>query len=216
MNLVVSAIASELAFLIDQTGATTCSDEIELYWSERYNLLLSPVGIGYLNAALNLQSLLKRRQEVTQVIFCGTAGVYPKYQQEIAIGTLVTAEETQWLDGASELGASRYASLLKKEIYPCESLLFSKLPAVKVATLLGLTASEGLASEISKQGHQVENMELFGIAKVCKRENIRCAAILGVTNGVGPLGHSQWRDHHIAVEKDAGKMLFSLICGGKE
>lgn len=218
MILVVSAIPSELEKIIELSGAVECSDENGMFVSKEFNLLLTAIGIGYLNAALALQELLIRRKDICQVIFCGTAGVYPDFEIDIPMGASVCAKGTALFDGASELGASQYPLFLKEESYLCEPLVSDDhLPVVQVATLLGITGAVKLARKISNEGAcHVENMELFGVAKVCFQTKLRCSAMLGITNVVGIQGHQQWKDNHNRVEQMNAENLFSCICQLKE
>lgn len=216
MLLIVSAIPSEIESLVELTEATRNHVEPTVYFSSKYNVLMAPVGIGFLNAALGLQKILFGKKKVRKVIFCGTAGVYPDHESSFPVGESVQASGTTLFDSASELEQSRYPSLLKEERFDASGAR-EELATARVATVMGITATEELASRISTSGHcEVENMELYGIAKVCSDYQVEWSAQLGITNVVGSQGHKQWMCHHKRIEQKNSEVLFNYICHLKE
>ena len=66
------------------------------------------------------------------------------------------------------------------------------LPLVEVACPLALTSTRAAARRLAAAG-AVENLEAFAVARAA--DGIPFAAVLGVSNIVGPRAHAQWQRH---------------------
>ena len=175
------------------------------------NLLMTSLGVGYLEAAIQLQSLIHRFPEIDQVLFVGTGGAYaPDY--DMISNPLILCKSVVLSDTSAILGTSLLPPLvfLKPLISTFE---FSDLiPRVKVATLLSLTLDSMVSEKIQKRlSCQIENMELYGIARVCSKYNIQWDAVLGVTNKVGPNGSKDWKKNHKIRELSIGEFILDLL-----
>lgn len=203
---IVSAIPSEVRELVEQTGAIKESDK-NIWRQKELNLIIASVGVGYLEAAINLQILLNQNREIKSVIFCGTAGVYQETER-LAIGQLASCESTLLCDGAAELKQSQYVPILKREEVSTTLPMDLPVQSAKVVTALTLTINDQLANIIRKQTDgELENMELYGIARVCEELSIPWNALLGVTNKVGSSGHEGWLKNHEKMENLSGKTI---------
>ena len=198
MRLIVSAIPSETHALSERA-------------EELKNTIVTTVGIGYLEAALNLQNLLNDDRRISSVLFVGTAGVY-RPQAGRNIGDHVVCSEVTLCDAAAEIGLTRYAGNKRPPFISATDSIVPNLPACSVATTLTITDSNKTAESIHEHsGCQLENMELFGLALVCESAKIPWNALLGITNVVGENGHKQWLQNHISVENASGRLLIDWL-----
>jgi len=202
MILIVSAISSETKRLITLLKGSKVETIPGLWKSEEENVFISALGVGYLEAALKLRDLLFQIdiKQVEGIIFCGTAGVYNE-QDGLGIGDICSCCETILTDAAAEAGLSHFATPLIKGPIQSSFQLQLELSEACVMTLLTLTLSEEIAGTIgSRVKGAVENMELFGIARVCDDLKIPWNAVLGITNQVGSKGNKQWTENHLDQE----------------
>jgi len=76
------------------------------------------------------------------------------------------------------------------------------LPSVDVATTLAITSKASLARSLGKalqdEGETglplVENLEAFAVARACQTRQVPFAAVLGLSNHVGPGAHEEWKE----------------------
>lgn len=223
MRLILSAIPSELAALAEHLGATDQGDH-----SVGEGVILAPAGVGFFAAYAGALSWLERFEGITEILFVGTAGLYPEVSEEeqaqaeepdaqdvksraLRVGGYAQASEVMLVDGACEMGLAKYASFLANERIEADldlaeelsnvDLPKASLPKAKVACLLGLTLDEELAKRIRRnRGADLENMELYAIALIAREKNLRWGALLGITNRVGPEGHEEWRKTRAELE----------------
>ena len=209
MLCIVSAIYSETKTLVDLTGAGEIAPNV--WRSEKNGVIISALGVGYLTAAIELQSLLNEFTEIDRVLFCGTAGVYAEIDT-LKVGQLVQCYGTKLADGAAEMTWSHYADILNREEIKSDLYWGCGLSSVSVLTALTLTLSDELAGVLARNTQcELENMELFGIASVCKRRGIPWDSILGITNTVGKDGSSSWVKNHNMLERLACQFIFQEI-----
>jgi nucleoside phosphorylase len=210
MICIVSAISSEIKELLTLTHAKKIETQ-DIWVVPDGSAVISPLGVGYLTAAIHLQALLIRYPEIGAVIFCGTAGIYDK-SSDLEIGQVVQCKDTMLCDGAAELGFSVYASIMKRDSIDTDFSI--AVPKIKVSALtaLTLTKQDRLAEKFHENtGCDVENMELYGIASVCRLHHITWNAMLGLSNFVGGNGHKEWLENHSAVEKIVCRHIFDHL-----
>ncbi|MBU3917296.1 hypothetical protein KKA14_17320 [bacterium] len=206
MLCVISAIFSEISRLVELTGAQLIEDSI--WYSEQKDLLVVSAGVGYLESAIQLQSLLFRFTDIKKVIFCGSAGVYPGVNT-IKTGDVCLCQETILCDSAAEIGLGLYASILPRNAIQSNLEINDSLCSSRVLTTLSLTANDDLAISLRQNTKaDLENMELYGIASVCQKHSVLWNAILGITNIVGCNGHQEWSRNFRAMGKLASDFLF--------
>lgn len=169
------------------------------------------LGIGYLEAALNLEKYLldlklERPQinylkEITCIYFIGTAGLvsetnidwdYPVFSVS---HSLISLPNTILGRAYVPKPYSEYQLGLDKNLDLEKALSLSSLE---------ITMSSDLSREIcSEYSNKIvlENMELYGVAKVAHRFGLNIKAILGVTNLTSRQAHEQWSFKHQTVSK---------------
>lgn len=208
MLCIVSAIPEELEQLLSRLEAKPNEKgRVEVGDS----LILSPVGIGYLEAAMQLTEMLDEYPGVERLIFTGSAGVYPGVQS-VEINQLTCCKETMLFDGAAESGQSSYAPPLPRGPIKSNLPLIDDLYPATFGTGISLTKNDDLADLIHQSlAVELETMELFGVATVCQRRSIPWNAVFGVTNIVGKEGHRQWKLNFKKSAMLAGDFIYERI-----
>jgi nucleoside phosphorylase len=209
MLLIISAIYSEIELIIKELKASQISENA---WATNdKKVLLSSVGVGSIDAAINLQYIFFQYPQIEKVVFCGTAGAYLK-NSNFKIGTIYIGKETFLCDGAAEMKLSQYAFYMSQQGLKSDFNLKQNIEKAKVATTLTITKDDNLASIIARNTKaDLENLELFGLAKVCVLHKKVWTAILGVTNYIGKEGHLQWKQNHKRLEKEFNKKILLLL-----
>ncbi|MDT8445971.1 MAG: hypothetical protein RRB13_03610 [bacterium] len=205
--LITAAIAAELEPLASHLGAQA----IEGGW-QGDGLILAPLGIGPLEAALGLT---KWAQEgVDQVIFTGSAGVYPGVDLEV--GQLVAADWTTLYDGAAVLGQAHFALLQDYARLKAGPESYG-LERVGVATGLAVTRSRSLGQALAQAtGAEVENLELYGLALAAARLGLLWSSVLGITNRVEEGSQDQWKQNYPRLAQSVCNHLADWLAGPAE
>lgn len=210
MLCLISAIETELRWLIEKLGAKQDTDN-EIWFACHPDLIIAPVGVGFLESAITLNNLLDRFPQINKLLFTGSAGVYPN-TSVISPGDICGCLETVLADGAAEHGFSLYAEPLPRATIPATLQLTYDLYPAKIATLLTLTQSDALAETIQKNLNvELETMELYGIARVCEKRSLPWNCVIGITNQVGSSGHLQWRNSFREIAVKTGEFLLDHI-----
>jgi hypothetical protein len=184
------------------------------------------LGIGYLQAALNLQRFISSDAEhlpqIEKIYFIGTAG-------------LISEADINWdmpVFSVNKVSLNLPLSLRKQayvpKVYPEFNLkVANDLNVADCLSSLEITSSSELSRDIEhlvslengEDGENaeiriplhaddgavskplLENMELYGVAQVAAEFNIPCSAILGVTNRTDASAHKDWISNHKRVSK---------------
>ncbi len=158
-------------------------------------------GIGDLEASIHLLDYLLNpsNPRPSAVLFVGSAGVYSwvprkEWEGKIGLSKYFVNYEMAFLDKKVRLPENmnlkyEFADL----VFPFEGPEFieSRTNGTGSVTLDDLSprATERLKTE----GIAFENMEAFGIAKVCAFLGIPFGAVLALTNKVSPKGSEEWK-----------------------
>jgi nucleoside phosphorylase len=165
------------------------------------------VGVGPVDAAIGAARAIARWRP-TRVIFVGTAGAYPGPRTTPGIGTVAVAGEMRAVSTASLRGEAYVAGPQSTRARASTGLvaqLAARMPAPprrpsSVACPVAITQSAALARRIARDtGAALENLEAFAVARAAGAAGVEFAAVLGVSNRVGPSGHAEWRAHHAAA-----------------
>jgi len=179
--------------------------------SSDLDILIAAIGVGYLESAIQLAGLFTDYPAIRNLIFTGSAGVYPSIKS-IQVGDLCSCQHTLLVDGAAELGFSQYAKPLHKKKISATLSLDNALYPAKIATLLSLTKTDSLVETVCNNLNvELETMELYGVARVCFQHSIAWNAVLGITNTVGTQGHFQWKQNYQQVSEKTGEFLHEAI-----
>lgn len=176
MRLICSAIKEEIQYL------SLLGQDIAL-----------ALGIGYLEAAINLENYLLNNQEekITEICFLGTAGSYKK---NLELGELVQVKTSSLLN----LGTILNHAYLAKSFADWQLVENTNLDLKKVHCLssLEITTNYETSKKISgkyKSDFLVENMELYGVAQIAQKHQIECSSILAITNYTDAQAHENWQ-----------------------
>ena len=165
----------------------------------------SCVGVGALQSAKNAGKTASVCCD-QNVVFIGTAGIFGPFN-DIEI---VRAQFVEWLPPCVRHGIA-YSIPKDNGPYDLPKSLqeFQHLRAAHVICSPTITTLPSFAPKAANPGTVwVENLELFS----CFREIIAVAksftVLLGITNSVGPMGHTEWQaNHHDAAVKTANLFL---------
>ncbi len=172
---------------------------------------IKTLGIGYLEAALQLNKMLQDKP-YSRIIFLGTAGAYSK---ELPIGEIVSVSQISLLNLGEVLGHSYIPK--KYSSYKSSLHIHSATQPLTTNCLssLEITKSSDFSKKIIEyyklQTALVENMELYGVAKVATEHNIPWSAFLGITNYTNENAHQDWKANHEIVSENLGKTLLEII-----
>jgi nucleoside phosphorylase len=188
--LIVAAFPPELKGLASvlraraQTGASVVARAI--------------VGVGPVEAAAGAARAIALL-EPRMVVLVGTAGVYaarggPTIGEAVlvrraALASLAAASGAGYLPAPVPDSQDTDAGLRRE-------LGGAHLPAVDVACPTAITRTRAAATTLARHtGAAIENLEAFAVARACARAQVPFAAVLGITNRVGPKAHEEWRRH---------------------
>ena len=165
------------------------------------------LGIGYLEAALQLNKILQDAN-YSRIIFLGTAG---SYSQELQIGDIVSVASVALLN----LGTMLEHSYVPQEynLYASSPLTTHHSVTVNCLSSLEVTANETISKTIVERSAfsaklpLVENLELYGIAKIASEHNILWSALLGITNYTNANAHQDWKTNHERVSEKLCQLL---------
>jgi nucleoside phosphorylase len=146
-------------------------------------------GVGLVEAGIGAARAIAEVQP-DAVIFVGTAG---SYGTEPAIGTAVVARHVRLVSAAQVRGEGYLPAVMPVSIETRARLRRQlDLPVADVACPLAITRSAAAARKIAAaSGCGVENLEAFSVARAAA--GLPFAAVLGISNAVGPKAHAQWK-----------------------
>jgi len=181
----------------------------------RGDVALAAVGVGTVDAAVGAATAIARAKP-RRVIFVGTAGVYPSAARVHAIGTAALARELRLVSTATLRGDAYHPAPLVATATtdaPLRAALArgDGVPTATVACPLAITQTAALARRIAATGAALESLEAFAVARAAAAAGLPFAAVLGVSNVVGPRAHAEWRANHLAASRAACHVVWSLL-----
>ncbi|MDB4980250.1 MAG: purine-nucleoside phosphorylase, partial [Myxococcales bacterium] len=149
-------------------------------------------------------------------LFVGTAGVYPGPSAVLEIGTAAVAGELRLVSTATLRGDAYHPAPLVATAETTPALRAqlrraADTPLATVACPLAITQTAALARRIAATGAALENLEAFAVARAAAAAGIPFAAVLGITNQVGPRAHAQWRANHLAASRAACHVVWRAL-----
>jgi nucleoside phosphorylase len=207
-TLVLSAWEPEVASLRNLLQKNERRDDIGL----------GAAGVGIVDAAAGAAAAIARLQP-DEIIFVGTAGVYPSAAPAHAIGEAAIAGELRLVSTAALRGDAYTPAPLVAAASATPALAarlraalgLDPTPLAIVACPLAITQTEELATRIAATGAVLENLEAFGVARAAAAARVPFAAVLGVSNQVGPRAHAQWRANHLAASRAACHVVWRYL-----
>jgi purine-nucleoside phosphorylase len=176
--------------------------------AERRGLPGVSVGVGVVPAGIATARLLAS-QRPEAVALVGTAGAYAGGPP---IGGVIAARRVGLVSGTATLGHG-YVPLPPAPVSADGALNRAlALPEFDVACLVAITTDPALATLIGADW-QVEHMEAYGVAAACAAAGVAFAAVLGITNVVGPAAHAEWLANREACQDGAAAAVAQLVRG---
>jgi nucleoside phosphorylase len=176
---------------------------------------LAAVGVGTVDAAIGAAAAIARHKP-KRVIFVGTAGVYPRAAKVLPVGAAALAGEVRLVSTATLRGDAYHPAPLvaAAETTPALRARLARAGGtviVSVACPLAITQTAALARRIATTGAALENLEAFAVARAAAAAGVHFAAVLGVSNIVGPRAHVEWRANHLPASRAACHVVWSWL-----
>jgi purine-nucleoside phosphorylase len=179
------------------------------------DVALAAAGVGAVDAAVGAARAIAETR-ARRVIFVGTAGCYGR---EVAIDDAAVVSDLSLVSTAALRGhgytpAPMVTSAFASDSLAGDLLAATGLPPVGAASPLAITRSAALARRIAAAtGAALENLEAFAVARAAAAADAEFAAVLGVSNRVGPRAHAEWRAHHRTASEAACLAVFHFLAG---
>lgn len=166
------------------------------------------VGVGPVRSAVGATRLiLEHRPEA--VVLIGTAGALVN---DLSVPSVVVARRLGWAHSGAMLGAG-YVPLPPEDLQADASLAAAfDLQPVDVVTVGAITTAPGVADELRRRW-QVEHMEAYSVALAAAAAGVPFAAVLGLSNRVGPNAHEEWKANRHAAESAARDAVSKWLAG---
>jgi len=185
----------------------------------RRDVQAATVGVGAIDAGIGAARAIANSR-ADQVIFVGTAGVYPRGRATAAIGTAAVAGELHCVSTAALRGDGYLPELVAVRSQTSATLRAALSACARgssgeprdVACPLAITRSGALGRQIAAEtGAALENLEAFAVGRAAMAAGIGFAAVLGVANRVGPAGHREWLSHHREASRAACRLVARFL-----
>jgi nucleoside phosphorylase len=151
-------------------------------------------GVGLVEAGIGATAALAETT-ARAVIFVGTAGIYPGASAALAVGGAVAARRLKLVSTAALRGEGYLPAVLPVAVEVDARLRRAlALPLADVACPVAITSTRRAARTIaSETGCSIETLEAFAVARAAAARGVPFAAVLGLSNAVGPSAHAEWK-----------------------
>lgn len=196
-----------LPFNKNQTLVTGAFEgEINLLKASNQFPYLEVMGIGNLEAAVQLSEYLSKNRNIRHIVFFGSCGAY--VWSGIKIGSFISPNRVYSKEISHALKMAKQIPETPEfyEMTPDKSLQITTCNAPTTITLIDLKNPP----EESWKNLEIENLELFGISKVASKFSVTVTAYLAVTNLVGPNGSNDWVKNWKSLSHSLQNKILSL------
>lgn len=167
-------------------------------------------GVGVAEAVLAVTLFLKEHPSIDHIVFIGTAGIYDVAR---SVPSAVFSAEVEWCEPTTLMNLGY--SVPKQNVLLCkESEEWGRaqidLTIEKCVCTPSITLDADLADKLKSKG-SVENLELFGVARVAEFFKIPWSSFLGISNTVSRNAHEQWKKHHLEASLKAQMMFYVYL-----
>ena len=210
----------------------------ELHKKETTNLLtfeIINVGVGPVEVAIALQKRLLEKNNVSEIIFLGSAGVYEKdflkkrkytytssqnfYFRDLSIWerhkTNAIAKEINLQTIHVETKKGKLAQMCENTFLESQSIeeLFFYHENIAVNTLHSITLRNVNIHSSHKNNFLIllENLEVFGLARVASLFHIPFTAFLALTNEVDSHSSISWKKNYRPMSIQMQKLIISSL-----
>jgi futalosine hydrolase len=172
-------------------------------------------GVGLVEAAIGATAAIAEAKPEA-VIFVGTAGLYPNRRPDLALAGVAAARRLVLAaDGVTTgdaylppaLPAAQETTLALRRIAAATGLLMAD-----VACPLAITSRP---APVGRRGrapaYDLENLEAFAVARAAAAAGLPFAAILGISNSVGPSAHAAWKRNATSAAAAACRAALEVI-----
>lgn len=164
------------------------------------------LGVGMIAAATSTARLLATDRP-DGIVLIGTAGAFAGGPP---VGSVVMARCIGLGCPATALGMGYVPRAPGPIDADSELCTLLNLPNARVLTNLAITTDTGLAARFAADW-EVEHMEAYAVAYACADAGIPFAAVLGITNAVGPGAHAEWLRFRLAVSESVRAAIQPLV-----
>ena len=166
------------------------------------------VGVGPVRSAVGATRLILEHRP-SSVIMIGTAGALSDH---LPVPSVVVARCLGWAHSGAILGAG-YVPLPPEDLVADAALAAAiGLPQADVVTVGAITTDARVADDL-RQRWQVEHMEAYSVALAAASLGVPFAAVLGLSNRVGPNAHEEWKANRHTAESAARDAVSRWLAG---
>jgi nucleoside phosphorylase len=166
------------------------------------------VGVGPIRSAVGATRLILGHRPQA-VVMIGTAGAL---SPDLPVPSVVVARRLGWAHSGSILGAG-YVPLPPADLEADASLVAAmNLPQADVVTVGAITTDPQVADALRVRW-QVEHMEAYSVALAAAELGVPFAAVLGLSNRVGPNAHEEWKANRQTAESAARDAVSRWLAG---
>ena len=172
-------------------------------------------GVGLVEAAIGATAAIAEVKP-DAVMFVGTAGSYPGRRPDLALAGVVAARRLLLLaDGVatgdaylpSALPATQESTVALRRITAASGLLLADVACPLAITSRPVPVGGGGGAPAC----DVENLEAFAVARAAAAADLPFAAILGISNTVGPSAHAAWKRNATRAAAAACRAALEVI-----
>ena len=154
-------------------------------------------GVGLVEAAIGATTAIAQVKPEA-VMFVGTAGLYPGRRPDLALAGVVAARRLVLsADGVASghaylppaLPATQETTVVLRRIAAATGLLLADVACPLAITFRPAAVGRRARAQLC----DVENLEAFAVARAAVTAGLPFAAILGISNAVGPSAHAAWK-----------------------
>jgi nucleoside phosphorylase len=169
------------------------------------------LGVGNIDSSIRLTEYITNNQNIQEIVFIGSAGSYNLSLSKI--GDICFGNIYHYREISTWKGESSSPHLFVNKIFPSRgelgNFLFQELQLIE----LGINSPNSITNIITQNlptwenSPILENMEVFGLARVATLLNKNFSSILGITNQVYEKGSEEWKMNY----KEVAKKLINKI-----
>jgi futalosine hydrolase len=172
-------------------------------------------GVGLVEAAIGASAAIAQVKPEA-VMFVGTAGLYPGRRPDLVLAGVVAVRRlVLWADGVATgdtylppaLPATQETTVALRRIAVAAGLLVADVACPLAITSRPAPVRRGARSSTC----DVENLEAFAVARAAVTAGLPFAAILGISNIVGPSAHAAWKRNATRAAATACRAALDVI-----
>jgi hypothetical protein len=195
----LAAIADEFAPLRSRLRNLRCGKATRFDFIE--------LGVGVIDSIITLEKHAKLFSKNDRVVFLGTAGIIGN---DFVPGETYQASFFRWTSIGLALKKGFLPDLLYQDIKAQK--FFGGLQGLPVISTPEITSDDTTALAFQKQnGHCLENLEVYGVARWFKSNNLSLAALLSVTNQVGKKSHRYYLKYRELAWLKLAETVYHII-----